>query len=78
VFDEATSALDNLTERAVIDALHNLSGAKTIIMIAHRLTTVQRCTEIILLEEGEVAARGSYEELIEDSEAFRNLASAAA
>ena len=78
VFDEATSALDNLTERAVIDAVHNLSGAKTIIMIAHRLTTVQRCNEIILLEEGKVVARGSYEELIKYSEAFRRLASAAA
>ena len=78
VFDEATSALDNLTERAVIDAVHNLSGAKTIIMIAHRLTTVQRCNEIILLEEGQIAARGSYEELMEESEAFQRLASAAA
>ena len=78
VFDEATSALDNLTERAVMDAVHNLTGAKTVIMIAHRLTTVQGCTEIILMEEGQVVARGSYAELIEGSEAFRKLASAAA
>ena len=78
VFDEATSALDNLTERAVMDAVHNLTGAKTVIMIAHRLTTVQGCTEIILMEEGRVVARGSYAELIEGSEAFRKLASAAA
>ncbi len=78
VFDEATSALDNLTERAVMDAVHNLSGAKTVIMIAHRLTTVQGCTEIILMEEGAVAARGSYAELLEDNEAFQRLASAAA
>ena len=78
VFDEATSALDNLTERAVMDAVHNLTGAKTVIMIAHRLTTVQGCKEIILMEEGRVVARGSYAELIEESEAFRKLASAAA
>ncbi|PJN94666.1 hypothetical protein CNY89_13155, partial [Amaricoccus sp. HAR-UPW-R2A-40] len=46
VLDEATSALDNLTERAVMDAVHNLGGQKTIIMIAHRLSTVQDCDRI--------------------------------
>ena len=74
VLDEATSALDNLTERAVMEAVSHLGGAKTIVMIAHRLTTVETCDEIFLLEQGRVAARGSYAELIEQSPAFRAMA----
>ena len=50
ILDEATSALDNLTEKAVMDAVHNLGHAKTIIMIAHRLSTVQGCDAIIMME----------------------------
>ena len=73
VFDEATSALDNVTERAVMDAVRNLSGAKTIIIVAHRLTTVEHCTEIMLLEGGQLSARGTYAELLNTSERFRQL-----
>jgi ABC-type bacteriocin/lantibiotic exporter with double-glycine peptidase domain len=47
ILDEATSALDNDTEKAFIDALNNLKGKLTIIMIAHRLTTVEKCDQII-------------------------------
>lgn len=74
VLDEATSALDNLTERAVMEALGNLGGAKTVILIAHRLTTVERCDEIFLLEKGRGAARGTYSELLERSPEFRAMA----
>lgn len=56
IFDEATSALDTDTETAVMNALTELAGKKTIIMIAHRLTTVARCDEIIRLENGRVVA----------------------
>ena len=75
VLDEATSALDNLTERAVMDAVHNLGGKKTIIMIAHRLSTVQDCDIIFLLEHGRVAAQGRYDDLVETSDHFRRMVS---
>ena len=76
ILDEATSALDNLTERAVMDAVHNLGHAKTIIMIAHRLTTVRDCDTIFMLENGQVVAAGSYDDLIETNRQFRALAGA--
>jgi ABC-type multidrug transport system fused ATPase/permease subunit len=75
VLDEATSALDNLTERAVMDAVHNLGHEKTIIMIAHRLSTVRDCDCIFLLEQGRVVAEGSYDDLAENNAAFRRLVS---
>jgi ABC-type multidrug transport system fused ATPase/permease subunit len=74
ILDEATSALDNVTERAVMESVAALGGAKTIIMVAHRLSTVRHCDEIFLLEGGALAARGTYEELIESNAAFRNMA----
>jgi ABC-type multidrug transport system fused ATPase/permease subunit len=76
ILDEATSALDNLTERAVMDAVHNLGRAKTIVMIAHRLSTVRECDTIFMLEGGRVVAEGSYDELIESNRQFRALAGA--
>ena len=76
ILDEATSALDNLTERAVMDAIRNLGRSKTIVMIAHRLTTVRDCDVIFMLERGQVVASGSYEELMETSGKFRSLAGA--
>ncbi|MEM6491032.1 MAG: ABC transporter ATP-binding protein, partial [Pseudomonadota bacterium] len=76
--DEATSALDNVTERAVMEAVRALGGRKTVIMIAHRLTTVMGCDEIFLLERGRVAASGDYDQLLERSPAFRAMAHGAA
>ena len=78
ILDEATSALDNLTERAVMDAVHNLGHAKTIVMIAHRLSTVRACDEIIMMEGGKIVARGSYDELLGTSQKFRAMAGAVA
>jgi ABC-type multidrug transport system fused ATPase/permease subunit len=74
ILDEATSALDNLTEQAVMEAVHNLGHRKTIIMIAHRLTTVRNCDNIFLLERGRLSAQGSFDELITNSESFRRMA----
>jgi ABC-type multidrug transport system fused ATPase/permease subunit len=74
IMDEATSALDNLTERAVMDAVHNLGHAKTIILIAHRLTTVEACDIIFMIEHGRLVAQGSYRELLEKSGKFRAMA----
>lgn len=75
VLDEATSALDNLTEQAVMDAVRNLSHDITIILIAHRLTTVRECDQIFLLEKGVIKACGTFEELFDQSDQFRAMAS---
>ncbi|MCC5977794.1 MAG: ABC transporter ATP-binding protein [Salinarimonas sp.] len=74
IMDEATSALDNLTEQAVMDAVYNLGNAKTIILIAHRLSTVRNCDRIFLLDGGEVVAEGTFDELTEGNERFRAMA----
>ena len=76
ILDEATSALDNLTERAVMEAVHNLSKRKTIILIAHRLTTVRNCDRIFMLEHGRLVGSGSYDELVANNARFRALAEA--
>ena len=59
VFDEATSALDGNTEKSVMEAIKGLSNHSTIIMIAHRLTTVESCDKLILLDDGKVVEYGS-------------------
>ena len=74
VLDEATSALDGITEKLVMDAIHDFSGKKTIIMIAHRLATVKACNCIYLLEQGRVLDQGTYEELVEKNESFQQMA----
>ena len=58
VFDEATSALDTITEQALMDAVNALSKDVTILMIAHRLSTVQFCDRLLQLEQGEIVANG--------------------
>mgnify|MGYP003685286665 CR=1 FL=1 len=73
VFDEATSALDNATEQSVMDAIEGLSNDLTILLIAHRLTTVRRCDTIVELEHGQVVAQGTYEQLLECSSSFRGM-----
>ena len=64
IFDEATSALDDQTERRVMDAIRGLGKSKTIIMIAHRLTTLKGCDLIIKLDQDHTAVQGSYEDMI--------------
>jgi ABC-type multidrug transport system fused ATPase/permease subunit len=74
VFDEATSALDNDTEAAIMDAVRSLARRKTILIVAHRLSTVRACHQIVLLEHGQVKAKGSYDELVQCDPAFRKMA----
>jgi ABC-type multidrug transport system fused ATPase/permease subunit len=74
ILDEATSALDNLTELAVMEAVHNLAHEITIILIAHRLNTVMACDIIFLLENGELKAQGTFEQLTQADERFRAMA----
>jgi ABC-type multidrug transport system fused ATPase/permease subunit len=77
VFDEATSALDSPTERELIAALEALHGVKTLVVIAHRLTTVRRCDRLAVLRDGRVTAIGSYDELLARDAGFRELAATA-
>ena len=74
IFDEATSELDNQTEREITTAIDALAGSKTIIIIAHRITTVRNCDVIVFLDGGRVADVGSYAELLARSPDFRKLA----
>lgn len=74
VLDEATSALDNRTELEVMEAVENLDRKITVIMIAHRLSTVQRCDRILFLEKGNIAGLGSYAELLESNQSFQRFA----
>lgn len=74
IFDEATSALDGITEKIIMDAIHNFSGKKTIIMIAHRLKTVGRCDQIYLMEKGKVIDYGTYDYLVKNNEKFKKMA----
>lgn len=74
ILDEATSALDGITERIIMDAIHDFSGSKTIVMIAHRLTTVQKCDLIYFIDQGKVLDMGTYTELFSRNEAFRKMA----
>jgi len=74
VFDEATSSLDGITEKMIMEAIHDFSGKKTIIMITHRIKTVQQCDQIFFIDKGQVVDRGTYQELIETNEHFKNMA----
>lgn len=74
VFDEATSALDGITEKIIMDAIHELSGKKTIIMIAHRLKTVQLCDIIYMMDKGEVVDKGTYQQLLDNNIKFKEMA----
>ncbi len=76
VMDEATSALDNVTEKQIIGAIERLKGERTIITIAHRLTTVMNCDQIYFMDEGRIVSEGTYDELIEQNDSFRVLANA--
>lgn len=74
IFDEATSALDGITEKIIMDAIHEFTGKKTIIMIAHRLKTVQKCNTIYLMEKGKLIDQGTYQELVNNNPKFREMA----
>ncbi len=78
VLDEATAALDNRTEQEVAAAIEALSGDRTLVIVAHRLSTVRRCHRLVLLREGRVEAVGPYDELLARSATFRALVVAGA
>lgn len=73
ILDEATSALDTESERTVQDALNKLMKNRTSIIIAHRLSTIVHADEIIVLQNGEIAERGSHKQLIEHQGIYKRL-----
>jgi len=73
VLDEGTSSLDTMTENSIMDAIKSLSHEKTIILVAHRLSTVQDCDVIYLLSDGEIEDFGTYDELLIKSEKFKKM-----
>jgi len=75
MLDEATSALDNVTEEQVVQAIYNEFPGVTILMIAHRISTVQNCDRLYVMDRGKLIAQGSYQELLESNKLFRDLAS---
>ena len=76
VFDEATSALDNESEREIAKVIESLAGKKTVLIIAHRLSSVRNCDKLVFMKEGRVAAIGRFDELARDNADFRRLAQA--
>lgn len=73
LFDEATSALDNKTQNSIRKAIRNMQGEYTILMIAHRLSTVIDSDRIIVIDEGKVVDEGSHEYLLHHSNLYRDL-----
>ena len=74
ILDEATSSLDNLSEKMIQNALDNLRGTRTIIVIAHRLTTIKHADDIIVLDKGVIVEQGNWEELIRAGGLFFEMA----
>ena len=73
ILDEATSALDNESERMVQKAINELRGSRTLVIVAHRLSTIENADAIYVLDEGRVAASGTKDELLRSSGIFRTL-----
>jgi HlyD family secretion protein len=74
IFDEATSALDGISEKIIMEAIHDFNGQKTIILIAHRLKTIQKCDKVYLMENGQITAQGTYNELLKNNALFKQMA----
>lgn len=73
ILDEATSAMDNLTESAIMNSIEKLTGKKTIIIVAHRLSTVKTCDRILFMKNGNIVDEGTYEELKTSNDDFKKL-----
>jgi ATP-binding cassette, subfamily B, bacterial PglK len=74
IMDEATAALDNETERAFMDGIESLRNKKTILLIAHRLSTVKNCDKVFFLKEGQLIAQGKFDELMQEDPGFKKMA----
>ena len=73
LFDEATSSLDNETQKEIQDAINNLNGKYTILIIAHRLSTVIKCDRIYVMDDGKIIASGKHSSLMKKCKEYKNL-----
>ena len=73
LFDEATSALDNITQQEIQESIDNISKDYTIIIVAHRLSTIMNCNRIYMLENGKIADSGTHKELLNNNEKYQKL-----
>ena len=73
LFDEATSALDNITQAKIQQAINNMKGEYTILIIAHRITTVKNADKIFVIDGGKVVDSGTHSELLKNSKAYKKL-----
>ena len=73
IFDEATSALDYESERVIMQNMDQIGANRTMLIIAHRLSTVRRCDRIIVVDKGEIIEDGSHDELMAAKGAYYNL-----
>ncbi len=73
LFDEATSALDNETQANIQQAINNISSEYTMLIVAHRLSTIKDCNKIIVVNDGKICGIGSHKELYKDNEIYRTL-----
>jgi ATP-binding cassette subfamily B protein len=73
ILDEATSSVDTETETEIQNAINKIAGTRTLIVIAHRLSTVKRADKIIVLENGKIAEQGKHDELLEKKGLYANL-----
>ena len=73
IFDEATSALDNVSERHIREAMEDLMKTHTVLIVAHRLSTVRNVDRILVFDQGEIVDSGSYDELASRDGLFRDL-----
>lgn len=73
IFDEATSALDNESEKAIIETIENLKKDRLVLMIAHRLSTIENADKIAVIDQGQMIATGSNEELLQSCELYQKF-----
>ena len=73
IFDEATNAQDSITEERILDSIFSSTNKSTILLIAHRLSTVKKCDSIVVCDQGEIKDTGSYEDLIVSSKLFKKM-----
>ena len=74
VLDEATNALDPGTEAEILAVLEKIRGSRTIVVIAHRLSSLARCDRVLMIEDGKLVADGSFQALLRDNPQFRRFA----
>ena len=75
ILDEATSALDSATEKDIKESIESLKGNYTIAIVAHRLSTIKNADSVVLLRDGEIFAQGTYQNLVEQNDLFRQMSS---